>query len=267
VNAIPVARLYLPPPAETDVRGEEPHLRLMLLNVNAANTNHSAVARAIDEGDADVVVLEEITPAWIAGLSTHLASYRFAHYQPRVDCFGIGLLSRIRGTDCVTTYIGPDEIPSLVARVPVGAQILTVVATHPLPPANGRYSRSRNGHLAALPDAMADLARPLVLIGDLNTTAWSHHFSRLLRDADLRNSQQGFGHQRSWPAGRMLMGISIDHLLHSPEIGIADRRIGPAVGSDHHPVTVDLVLLEPPEIAQDTTPAGPARLAGETDTP
>ena len=246
VNAIPVARLYLPPRPNSDTRAEKADLRCMLINVNAANTDYAAVAEAINEADADVVVLEEITPEWVRGLSRHLTTYRFSHFQPRIDCFGIGLLSRIPHTRCDTATIGPVEIPSLIAHVPVGKHSLTVVGTHPLPPANGRYSRSRNGHLAALPAAMAELPQPLVLIGDLNVTPWSHHFSRLLADAGLCNSQQGFGLQRSWPAGRMLMGIPIDHLLHTPDIQIFDRRIGPAVGSDHHPLIVDLVLPKPP---------------------
>lgn len=257
-NALPVARLYLPPPEPSGPTSEEADLRFMLINVNAANTAYAQVAEAIRAADPDIVLLEEVTPEWVRGISTRLEGYRFSHFQPRIDCFGIGLLSRIARTHCDTAYIGGAGVPSLVAQVPVKSGSLTVIGTHPLPPTGGRYARARNEQLARLPDALAGQPRPLVLIGDLNSTPWSRHFSQLLKRTGLRNSQQGFGLQRSWPAGRMLMGIPIDHLLHSPEIRVVDRRLGPAVGSDHLPIIVDLALprIEAADVGPEGVPRG-----------
>ena len=36
------------------------------------------------------------------------------------------------------------------------------------------------------------------------------------------------------------LGIPIDHLLHSAELQIVDRRTGPDVGSDHRGLVVDI---------------------------
>jgi endonuclease/exonuclease/phosphatase (EEP) superfamily protein YafD len=38
------------------------------------------------------------------------------------------------------------------------------------------------------------------------------------------------------------MSVPIDHCLVSPEITILDRRLGPAVGSDHYPLIVDFII-------------------------
>lgn len=54
--------------------------------------------------------------------------------------------------------------------------------------------------------------------------------------------------QLSWNARApvQLLRLPIDHLLASCTIGVADRRIGSAVGSDHLPVLLDLVVPRAP---------------------
>ena len=79
-------------------------------------------------------------------------------------------------------------------------------------------------------------------MGDLNTTSWSPFFSDLIEESGLRDSRKGFGIQTTWPDGLFLLRIPIDHCLVSKDISVLDRRVGPSIGSDHFPVTVDLVL-------------------------
>ena len=82
----------------------------------------------------------------------------------------------------------------------------------------------------------------MVLLGDLNCTVWSPYFGRLVRDSGLKDSSRGWGVQPSWPAGNWLLRIPIDHCLHSPEVRVVRRGIGPDVGSDHFPVIVEMQL-------------------------
>ena len=45
----------------------------------------------------------------------------------------------------------------------------------------------------------------------------------------------------SWPAGfPWAMRIPIDHALASEDLRAAIRHVGPSLGSDHRPITVDL---------------------------
>ena len=81
-------------------------------------------------------------------------------------------------------------------------------------------------------------------MGDFNATPWSFPFRRLLSSTDLSNSARGYGLDLSYPAnGNLLVRVPIDHLLFSGGLAVVDRRLGPAMGSDHFPLTVDLALV------------------------
>jgi len=44
--------------------------------------------------------------------------------------------------------------------------------------------------------------------------------------------------------------IPIDHCLHSREVRIVRKQIGPDVGSDHYPVVVDFFLPDTPPVEE-----------------
>lgn len=223
------------PPAPT----EEP-VRAMLMNILASNGNTERVLAAIENVDPDILVLEEVTPKWEKALGGLDYPYRVA--VPRTDCFGIMLLSRRPLSHTNVVYIGTADVPTITATVHLPQGDISLIGTHPLPPGGAAYSRHRNAQLAALPELIDAQDKPVLLIGDLNTTPWSYWFKRLLKESGLENSMQGFGFQPSWPANVRLLRIPIDQVLHAPEITIHRRAIGPNVGSDHLPVIVDFTV-------------------------
>ncbi|MEM7233873.1 MAG: endonuclease/exonuclease/phosphatase family protein, partial [Planctomycetota bacterium] len=78
-----------------------------------------------------------------------------------------------------------------------------------------------------------------LLLGDLNTTPFSPYFSKLLDETGLQNSARGFGLQASWPSLLSVLGIPLDHVLHSEDIVVVDRSTRAGAGSDHRAVIVD----------------------------
>ena len=95
---------------------------------------------------------------------------------------------------------------------------------------------------ATLAGVARGLPEPVLVLGDLNASPWSSHFRRFLRDSGLRDSAQGRGVQPTWPAGMPWLWIPIDHCLHSPQLQVVARHVGPNLGSDHYPVVVDFVV-------------------------
>lgn len=165
--------------------------------------------------------------------------------MPREDNFGIAFFSKHPFLRSEIRDIGEADVPSVIAVMKLPDGPLTLIATHPLPPASQEYSRLRNDQLARLPEIVRQANSPVLLLGDLNATPWCSHFKQLLRQSGLRDSSQGRGVQGSWPTCLPILLIPIDHCLHTAGVQVIGRTTGPKVGSDHFPLVVDFVLAPP----------------------
>jgi endonuclease/exonuclease/phosphatase (EEP) superfamily protein YafD len=241
INLVVVLPLYL---GHTVEAGEhESMLRAMLINVETESGDPILVARTLSEMDPQIVVLEEINSRWLIDLEEALRAFPHSCVRPREDNFGIGLFSKFPLGNARIVAIGEAKVPSILADVRIGTTTLRVMATHPLPPTGARYSRWRNSQLDKIPDYLPNDGSSILLLGDLNVSPWSHHFKQLLARTGLRDSSKGRGVQPTWPVGSPLLSIPIDHCLHSREVVILRKQIGPNVGSDHYPVIVDIAVL------------------------
>ena len=138
-------------------------------------------------------------------------------------------------------------VPGIRADVEVNGRTVTLLNIHTLPPASSQYFEIRNRQLTALAD-FANRQEDLVLVaGDLNTAMWSPYYKRMERDSGLVNARKGFGVVATWPSFYPIFRIPIDHCLISPEIEVVDFRRGPAIGSDHLPLAVDVHVPRRPE--------------------
>jgi endonuclease/exonuclease/phosphatase (EEP) superfamily protein YafD len=235
VNYALVLPLYFGQPEAPD----RPALRAMLVNLNASNGNSARVLQDVREADPDLLLLEEVTPAWSRQLMPLQSRYPYVIAEPQEGCFGIMLLSAHPLENGRIVDFADTGVPTILADVYLPNGAVSLIGTHPVPPLGPAYSNSRNRQLAALPALLREQKHPVLLIGDLNTSPWSPHFAALIRESELRNSMQGFGFQPTWPAGMPFMRIPLDHVLHAPEITIHRRFVGRKNGSDHLPVIVD----------------------------
>ncbi len=237
VNLSLIAPFYLGNPAgASSVR---PSHRLLLLNVSAEFGDMDRVRDVIQRFDPDIVVLLEVDEKWIAGLQPIEESYAHTVLKPQQDNFGIALYSRLPIARSGILYIGDAGVPSLLAMLSCPDGEFRVLATHPLPPISAGYARRRNDQLEKLSAVITRTGSPVLMSGDLNASPWSYPFRRLLERTGLKDSSRGRGVQPTWPAFLPLFLIPIDHVLHSAEIEITGKKIGPGVGSDHYPVIVD----------------------------
>jgi endonuclease/exonuclease/phosphatase (EEP) superfamily protein YafD len=116
-----------------------------------------------------------------------------------------------------------------------------------MPPAGRGLAARRDAHLAALGDAVGAVAGPRLLVGDLNVVPWAPAFRDLARRGGLIDARLG---QRlstgTWPAGLpALLRVPIDHALASPDLPVTHLEVGPAYGSDHRPLRVEVALPRP----------------------
>lgn len=251
-NASTLVPLFHGPPR---AEASDGRFRVTLSNVNTNLGDPRRVLSMIGELDPEIVVLLEISDRWLVDLAPLRESHPHHVEIPRSDNFGIALYSIYPLLSTETPYLPTADaavsdasqisVPSIVAVIETAEGPITLIATHPVPPPGPAYAAARDDHLEALASMVRMAPPPVILIGDLNTTPWSPHFKRLVRASELLDSARGHGLQPTWPVQNPLLWIPIDHCLHSPDLVVLERSVGPNVGSDHFPLTLDFAACRP----------------------
>ena len=240
LNLALVVPLYVGPS-----RPESGELRVLSFNVLASNRRVEEVIDFIRASDANVVVLHEVTSLWedaIEEASSTFDDWSFEVTRGRAQGDLFGSLVLVEPGAVVQSFgFGFTDPRAIEILLPDGVALLAI---HPLSPASRFRAKLNDFQLQFAADWAARQNGPTIVVGDFNATPWSYPFRRLLSSADLSNSARGFGLELSYPADAIpLLRVPIDHLLFSDGLAIVDRRLGPAMGSDHFPLTVDLALL------------------------
>lgn len=211
--------------------------RVLTFNVLTRNDHHAEVLRYLQESDADIILLLEVSTRWTRALAPLHARYPHHRALPRGDNFGLALYSRFPILEESSSEL-PPGIPALIASVDSPAGPLTIIGAHPIPPMGAANTRSRDRYLAHVAAHARDAGPSTILMGDLNTTPWSDAFQQVIAVSGLRDSGKHRGFQPTWNRHHPLKAIPIDHVLLSPDLQVVERHIGPALGSDHNPVHV-----------------------------
>ena len=236
-----VAPRALGGPTEAQGGGGEP-LRVMTFNLERGGADAEAIARLVARADVDVLSLQEVDADAVAELDAALRG----ELPSRVTALGEGthgtaLYARgtIRPLDPAHGTLN-DQARALVA-VP-GAQAVELMAVHPLAPASaGRVDRWR-ADMRALPSATPD-AGVRVLAGDFNATLDHAELRRLIATGYVdAASVVGEGLRPSWPVGRLLPPVTIDHVLADRRCGIRGVAVHKLPGSDHRAVIAELQI-------------------------
>lgn len=244
VNLVVIAPLFIGSPGTADPAA--PSLRVMSFNLLSNNQSYADVIEYIEALDPDLVLLHEASRPWEVALET--ADLDYEVIRPRSEELIFGTLVLVRGEDLKAVSYGYAATQPRAVEIsfrPTGwPEGLDVLATHPLAPTDEERARLRDAQLGFAAEWAIGQEGEHMVVGDFNATPWSWPFRRLMSDGGLENSQRGFGLQPSFPATRsVLLRVPIDHLLHSNGLVVRSRELGPALGSDHFPLVVDLELF------------------------
>jgi endonuclease/exonuclease/phosphatase (EEP) superfamily protein YafD len=190
--------------------------------------------------DADLVVLHEGTRQWERVLTRAGLPYQITATRATEDLFGTIVLAP-QGSVVQSFGFGVSDPRAVEVHLPDGVSALAI---HPLSPYDASRAALNQEQLGFAAEWAGANEGPTVVVGDFNASPWSYGFRRLVTESGLLDSQRGFGLELSYPATTIpLFQVSIDHLLHSDDLAVVDRRLGPRLGSDHFPLIVDLALL------------------------
>lgn len=237
-------------------------LRVITCNIDNGNCDTKALAVMIRDTAADVVALQEFTE----GVKLSLPP-GWQVIQER----GLAVLSRFPLQRGVTTQVfkPPNRWPSTcllhcIVKTPGGD--LNFCSVQLPTPRFGLLSLldrhtilrpSRNGQLLAdtvyrrrasqeVQKSVALLSGQTIVAGDLNLPVDSTIYRQFWNDYTNAFSVAGIGY--GWTQRAVAkklpfpIGIRIDHILASSDLGVRTCEVGPDVGSDHLPLIADIEL-------------------------
>lgn len=221
-------------------------LRFLSANLRYGRADAEAIVRYAEE-DADIVALQELTPAALARLEAAGLDRAFPHRALREmdEPGGVGLWSRYPLSDIRIDdgfWLGMLGADVHVPEAPVPTRVLTVHLSAPWPdPLQGWRD-----DLARLAGTLLTAARastgPVLLAGDLNATPDMREFRRLLRQGyQDAGAQAGAGVVRTHPSDIVAPPVfAVDHILTRGYVATSLRTLQ-VPGSDHRALLAELV--------------------------
>lgn len=239
-------------PAQAEAGASGPALTVTTINVHYRNPHHDRVLAYVGRVQPDIVLLQEIVPAWhgaVEALAVEYPNVAPADWRQGADNV---LLSRHPIAAQRRHFPDGRGFDLLDTEILWRGRRIRVVNVHPPYPMSERLWSWQGAHFRAIAGLAAANETPLVVAGDFNSTPWSPRFRRMLQDGGLALAAQSSWWPRTWPApggpgpgGGWAPGIPIDHVLVSGHWAVASVQRGAPVGSDHHPVTAILRLTAP----------------------
>ncbi len=224
------------------------HVSVLTYNVNFGGPRPELAAEAIRNADADVVALQETSPAWERFLKPRLAGlYAHRRFRHAGGAGGMGFLAKWPLREVFYARPKAGWFPGWLVEVttPVGpVQLLNV---HLRPPVSDRgsvgigpYLSTRNIRLLEIQSLHKQLepGKPTIVLGDFNEDD-SGRAVGWLRKQGMTDALREFDRRTTtwrWRTRYLTLRHRLDHVLHSPELHCLSARVLDAGASDHLPL-------------------------------
>ncbi len=203
---------------------------LTVASVPVEETGREEAMSWVVKAEVDIAFLLDTDDTWTGARPEPGSGYTTVDQVFVGRQTGITVVAR-NGLDVEVT--GFDNTSSPVVRASTGFGGQTVVLYALILPAPGSNTEAelRETLLRRVADGVAAETGPVAVIGDLGVSQWTHSFSVLTSDGLLEDSSPGNGFQGSTP-GSVWIGLRVptQHLLHTSEMVVTDRHVGPDLG-------------------------------------
>jgi endonuclease/exonuclease/phosphatase (EEP) superfamily protein YafD len=223
-----------------------PRLRVVTANVYSGGVTPGEVVVLARHERADVLALQELTPAVAAELTPRLRPVLpHALVAAWPGAAGTALYSRHPLRELPVAPGSRLAMTPAELRVP-GAAPVRVASVHPTAPLRRSATGRWRGDLRSLPPAPA--RGPVqILAGDFNATL-DHRELRHVLGSGYRDAADvaGAGLRPTW-RGRRAPPVTIDHVLAPGRVAVLGVEVREVRGSDHRAVAVTLALPRGPD--------------------
>jgi len=235
-----------------------PHLSVLTFNLDVDAPDKESALNTIEQSGADVVCVQEATPAWERALRERLGNrYRYVSFvHPANQYGGAGVLSRFPlGDEKWLPPAGGGWFPSQLVQVQTPLGKIQFLNVHLRPPSTndgskvlgyfttGSVRREEIGQILS----HLDSGLPAIVLGDFNEGDGGSAVS-LVRARGLSDCLSQFDrHTATWHSrgGLIRLAERADHILYTPQLHCTGSKVIPQSSSDHDPVAADLGLARP----------------------
>ncbi|MDO8862083.1 endonuclease/exonuclease/phosphatase family protein [Haliea sp. E1-2-M8] len=235
---------------------DDANLSLLVANVLMENRKSDAFLEIVRAYDPDIILTVEADDWWEESLRTLEQEYPHTLKNPRDNTYGMLVHSRLEMVDPTIRFILEDSIPSMHMQVVLPSKDRVFLHfVHPAPP-NPRYATDTTGRDAELLIVGREAEKqdtPTIVTGDFNDVAWSYTTSLFQKASGLLDPRIGRGMFNTYNAKSLFMRWPLDHVFHSDHFKLVRMETGPAWGSDHFPIFIEL-SLEPGAEADQVEP-------------
>jgi endonuclease/exonuclease/phosphatase (EEP) superfamily protein YafD len=226
-----------------------PHFRVLTYNVNWGGAEPDLAIDMIRRTNAEIVCLQETTPAWENHLRRALArEYPHMDFRSSIGRAGggLGFLSKVKGAE--VAYIPSDTgwFDGWIMQFGTAAGPVQVLNVHLRPPVSDRGGWV-SGYLTTGDDREREMERfyarvradaAVIVAGDFNEGENGGVLDWLGRKG-MRNALPEFDRSTATWEWRTSMGTlrrRMDHIMYGPELYCYDARVIKGGASDHFPV-------------------------------
>jgi endonuclease/exonuclease/phosphatase (EEP) superfamily protein YafD len=219
-------------------------LRVLSVNLLVGEADPVAIVALVRRTRADLVAFQEFTPDAEARLAAaglgDLLPNRVLHSAWSVG--GSAIYSRLPLQDDGVRKHASGFWQAKGQLTVDGVGAVAVESAHPCAPSDAGRDACWFREVDDQPRPTTDGHRQL-LLGDFNATLDHAQMRRVLasgyRDAA---DMVGAGLIPTWPADKTMPGVTIDHVLVGPDVGVLSFAVHDIPGSDHRAVFAELVL-------------------------
>lgn len=221
-------------------QGTNGGLRVMTANLLFTNTDAASFAQAVRARDPDVLVVQERVPFWVDAIERTLGSqYALIASSPASNT---AIYLRNGRQSCPV----PDLRTPIAENAALGCVLVAdlpvlVLGVHAPRAKDSLAEVGRTTSLAAYRATLGEAGMPRIVAGDFNASPLAPSMAEFLRQTAVdMPAEPGVWFAASWPAAAPAVGVRIDHVLVSGDLVAQVAGVGPPIGSDHLPVTVDV---------------------------
>lgn len=230
---------------QTESTTEDASLSLLVANVLMDNRESEAFLDIVRKYDPDVILTVEPDQWWEKALRSLEETHPHTLKNPLDNTYGMMVYSRFEMIDPEIRFILKDSIPSMHFKVvlPSNDQVYLHLV-HPDPP-NPQYATEtteRDAELLIVGREVERRDKPTIIAGDFNDVAWSRTTNLFQKTSGLLDPRVGRGMYNTYHAGNPLLRWPLDHVFHSDHFKLVHIATGPAWGSDHFPIYIELNL-------------------------